>query len=78
MDNRETKAKLKEPEVHTTKKELPPKGKITVAQLVTLKGLLTEERTPKLLEYFKVGKLEELTQEDFAKALTILSKKEGE
>lgn len=57
--------------------ESKPK-KITVAQLVTLKGLLTEERTPKLLEYFKVGNIEELTQDDFAKALAILKSEKGE
>lgn len=82
MNNEEEKpkpkAKLKTPVTHTTKKELPSKGKITVAQLVTLKGVLSEERTPKLLEYFKVEKLEDLTQENFAKALEILKKKEEE
>lgn len=66
------------PKIESTPKTESKPKKITVAQLVTLKGLLTEERTPKLLEYFKIGKLEELTQEDFAKALTILKSEKGE
>ena len=77
MDNNEdkkkdTKTKVKTPEVHTTKTELQPKDKITEDQIKTLRGMLTPEREPKLLDYFKVSKIEELTAHDFIEALAIL------
>lgn len=74
LDNTESKPKLKTPE-DKSKKALPDKDKISVAELATLKGMITPEREPKLLEYFKVSKLEELTKHDYVEALDILNKK---
>lgn len=71
-EKKEEEPKVKTPEVKTAKKEIQPKDKITEDQITTLKGLLTPEREPKLLEYFKVKKLEELTAHDFIEALAIL------
>lgn len=71
-EKKEEKQKVKTPEVKTAKKEIQPEGKISNDQLTTLKGLLTPEREPKLLEYFKVEKLEDLTTQDFIEALSIL------
>lgn len=49
-------------------------GKITKAQISTLTKILTDERKPKLLAYFKVEKIEDLTEEQFGKAVEILKK----
>lgn len=72
MNNNEEKPKVRTPE--PTKKSAPPKDKITSEQVKTLIGLLTPEREPKLLEYFKVSRLEDLSTKDFAEALKILNK----
>lgn len=76
MDNtekpKEEKPKVRTPEVKIAHKEVQPEGKISNDQITTLKGLLTPEREPKLLEYFKVSKIEELTAKDFVEALAIL------
>lgn len=76
MNNGEEDKKptVRTPKAATPQKDIQPEGKISNIQLTTLKGLLTPEREPKLLEYFKVSKLEELTTQDFAKALSILQK----
>ena len=74
MNNNEEKPKVKTPVAKTTKKELPNTDKISEAELATLKGMLTAEREPKLLKYFKVEKLEDLTKHDYVEALSILSK----
>ena len=73
MDNTEPKTKLKTPE-DKSKKDLPSEDKISVAELATIKGMLTPEREPKLLKYFKVEKLEDLTKHDYVEALDILNK----
>ena len=72
-DNTESKPKLKKPE-DKSKKPLPDEEKITVAEMATIKGMLTPEREPKLLKYFKVDKLEQLTKHDYVEALDILNK----
>ena len=74
-NNEEEKPKVKTPEAKTTRKELPPEDKISNIQLETLKGMLTPEREPKLLEYFKVKELKDLTPHDFIEAVSILQKK---
>ena len=71
MDNTE-KPKFKEPKAVTTK-TVQPKDKISDDQIYTLRGMLTPEREPKLLDYFKVEKIEDLTAHDFIEALAILS-----
>lgn len=76
MDNtgekKEEKPKVKTPEVKTAKKEIQPEDKISNDQITTLRGMLTPEREPKLLDYFKVKKIEDLTPHDFIEALAIL------
>lgn len=80
MDNSEEK---KKPVVRTPKASTPQnqkliqdKGKITAEQVTTLKALLTPEREPKLLSYYKIEKLEDLPAIKFAEALNNLQKKE--
>lgn len=71
-EKKEEKPKVRTPEVAKPQKAVQPEDKISADQIKTLKGMLTPEREPKLLEYFKVSKIEELTPHDFIEALAIL------
>lgn len=79
MDNGDEgkKTSVRTPKVATPQKPVRQEGKITAEQVIVLKGLLTPERTPKLLGYYNIEKLEDLPSAKYAEALNTLSPKEG-
>jgi hypothetical protein len=79
MDNGDEgkKTSVRTPKVTTPQKPVRQEGKITAEQVIVLKGLLTPERTPKLLGYYNIEKLEDLPSAKYAEALNTLSPKEG-
>lgn len=78
MDNTEDKPKatVRTPKAVAPQKPVQEEGQITTEQVAILKTLLTPEREARMLEYYKVKRLDELKAQDFAKALATLQKKE--